>query len=94
MVFVSVLQEVWTLFNSPPYQDLWLPSPDGWSGGKIKLDFEGDVEEVCGTRTPEIAYIPTLFAIHEIPQSSLGFSPFELLHRRQLWGILDCFHKT
>lgn len=32
---------------------------------------------------------PLLFAVHEIPQTSKGFSSFELLCRRQHWGIID-----
>ena len=32
---------------------------------------------------------PLMFAVREAPQSSTGFSPFELLYGRQPWGILD-----
>lgn len=30
-----------------------------------------------------------LFAMHKIPQASLGFSPFKLLYERHPWGVLD-----
>ncbi|XP_040262240.1 testis-expressed protein 11 [Bufo bufo] len=35
-------------------------------------------------------YLPhLLFAYREVPQASTGFSPFELLFRRKVWGPLD-----
>ena len=33
-----------------------------------------------------------LFAYHEAPQSSTGFSPFELLYGRSVRGPLDVLH--
>ena len=35
-----------------------------------------------------------LFAVREIPQSSTGFSPFEILYGRHPRGILDVLKKT
>lgn len=32
---------------------------------------------------------PLLFAVLEVPQASTGFSPFELVFGRNLWGMLD-----
>lgn len=30
-----------------------------------------------------------LFTVREVPQASMGFSPFELLFGRKPWGVLD-----
>lgn len=35
-----------------------------------------------------------MFAYHEVPQASTGFSPFELLYGRQVWGPLDVLRET
>lgn len=35
-----------------------------------------------------------LFVIREIPQSSLGFSPFEVIYGRHPTGILDIVRET
>nr|XP_014352698.1 PREDICTED: uncharacterized protein LOC106706359 [Latimeria chalumnae] len=35
-----------------------------------------------------------LFAFREVPQASTGFSPFELLHARQPWELLDVVRET
>ncbi len=37
---------------------------------------------------------PLLFAVREVPQASTGFSPFELLYRRQPRGVLDVLRET
>ncbi len=37
---------------------------------------------------------PLLFAVHEVPQASTGFSPFELLYGRQPRGVLDVLRET
>lgn len=34
-----------------------------------------------------------LFAYHEVPQSSTGFSPFELIYGHQVRGPLDVMHE-
>lgn len=35
-----------------------------------------------------------MFAIREVAQTSLGFSPFEVLYGRHPWGILDIARET
>ena len=35
-----------------------------------------------------------LFVYREVPQSSTGFSPFELLYRRAVWGPLDILRES
>lgn len=35
-----------------------------------------------------------LFAVREVPQASMGFSPFELLNGRQPRGVLDVLKET
>lgn len=35
-----------------------------------------------------------LFAYREVPQASTGFSPFELLYGREVWGPLDVLRET
>ncbi len=37
---------------------------------------------------------PLLFAVREVPQTSTGFSPFELLYGRQPRGVLDVLRET
>lgn len=32
---------------------------------------------------------PLLFTVREVPQASMGFSPFELLYGRKPWVVLD-----
>ena len=35
-----------------------------------------------------------LFAYWEVPRASTGFSPFELLYGRAVWGPLDILHES
>ena len=35
-----------------------------------------------------------LFEYREVPQATTGFSPFELLYRRAVWGPLDKLKET
>ncbi len=37
---------------------------------------------------------PLLFAVREVPQASIGFSPFKLLYSRQPRGVLDVIKES
>ena len=63
-----------------------------WFNKTLKGMFRKMIEEDGKDWDQLLPYL--LFAIREVPQSSTGFGPFELLYGRWPWGLLDLARDT
>ena len=61
---------------------------------RVHANLKQMLRRMCVERPKDLdRYLPALFATGEVPQESLGFSPFELMYRKNVLGPMAILKK-